>query len=385
MKSLRQIFFLAFIALSGFALAVDKGEFSTAPKTNNGNKWRIGYYEGGEYLNYQQVLIATVRGLMQLGWIETTEIPVQQGEQTKDLWNWMAKNLKSKYITFATDAHYSANWDDKTREKIAKEVIDRLNKKKDIDLIIAMGTWAGKDLANDKHHVPTLVFSTSDPVSAGIIKSTNDSGLMHVYAQVDPEKYARQIKLFHEIIGFKKLGVAFEDSESGRSYAAIEEIKKVARNLNFEIVTCFTKSDIPDIKIATETVKNCFNELVTKVDAIYVTEQGGVNNSSIQELVQIAINNRMPTFAQYGPEMVKYGFLLSTSTAGYKYLGAFYAEVIAKVLNGALPNQLDQVFEEPPKIALNIETAELVNFNPPLLILGAADEIYRKITPPEKR
>jgi ABC-type uncharacterized transport system substrate-binding protein len=208
---------------------------------------------------------------------------------------------------------------------------------------------------------------------------------MHVYAQVDPEKYARQIKLFHEIIGFKKLGVAFEDSESGRSYAAIEEIKKVARNLNFEIVTCFTKSDIPDIKIATETVKNCFNELVTKVDAIYVTEQGGVNNSSIQELVQIAINNRMPTFAQYGPEMVKYGFLLSTSTAGYKYLGAFYAEVIAKVLNGALPNQLDQVFEEPPKIALNIETAELVNFNPPLLILGAADEIYRKITPPEKR
>jgi ABC-type uncharacterized transport system substrate-binding protein len=379
-----KIGFFILVSLIGFAYAADKGQFSTEPRTNNGQKWQIAYYEGGEYLNYQQVLLATVRGLMQLGWIEPTEIPAQRGEQTKDLWNWMVKNLKSKYITFVSDGHYSANWDDAIRGKTTEKIIERLNNKKDIDLIIAMGTWAGKDLANDKHHVPTLVLSTSDPVLAGIIKSAEDSGFKHVHARVDPEQYARQIKLFHEIIGFKKLGVAYEDTETGRSYAAIDTINKIAKEQNFEVVPCFTKSDIPDVKLAAESVKKCFIELTKNSDAIYVTEQGGINNDSIPELIEILNSSHIPTFAQYGPEMVKYGFLLSISTAGFKYVGAFHAETIAKIFNGAAPNQLDQVFIEPPKIALNLKTAEIVNFNPPLVILGAADEIYRTITSPVK-
>jgi hypothetical protein len=81
--------------------------------------------------------------------------------------------------------------------------------------------------------------------------------------------------------------------------------------------------------------------------------------------------------------MVKYGFLVSTSTAGYRYVGEFHAETMAKIFNGAAPNQLDQVFEEPPKIAINLKTAEIIGFNPPLVILGAADEIFRETTKPE--
>ena len=386
LKKLSYVFKITFLLLifSITSSAADKQVFDTKPKLNNTKKWRIGYYEGGEYLNYQQVLAATVRGLMKLGWIETAEIPQQKGEQTKDLWQWLVLNTKSKYIEFAKDGHYSANWDEKSRITTTNQLIGRLNQNKDIDLIIAMGTWAGKDLANDNHHVPTIVLSTSDPVSAGIIKSINDPGFKHIHAHVDPERWERQIRLFHEIIDFKKLGVAYEDSVDGKSYAAIDVVEKTAKDLHFEIVRCHTKSDIADVKIAAESVKNCFDELVKKTDAIYVTEQGGVNNDSIPSLVQIANKSHIPTFAQYGSEMVKYGFLVSTSTAGYKYVGGFHAETIAKIFNGALPNQLDQVFVEPPKIALNLQTAELIGYNPPLIILGAADEIYREIQTPPK-
>jgi len=41
-----------------------------------------------------------------------------------------------------------------------------------------------------------------------------------------------------------------------------------------------------------------------------------------------------------------------------------------------MPNELDQLFEEPPKIAINLKTAELIGFDPPVIILGAADEIF---------
>jgi hypothetical protein len=96
-------------------------------------------------------------------------------------------------------------------------------------------------------------------------------------------------------------------------------------------------------------------------------------------LVNIANKNRIPTFSQSGSEEVKQGFLLSLSQAGFHYVGEFHAETFAKVFNGARPNQLSQLFEEPPKVAVNLKTAKIIGFNPPLLLLGAADEIYHEI------
>jgi len=352
------------------------------PTKNNGHKWRIGYYEGGEYIDYQKIFTETVHGLMRLGWIEVAEIPEQQGEQTANLWKWLSVNAKSDYLEFVTDAHYSANWDDDTRAQTVAKLTKRLNGKNDIDLLIAMGTWAGKDFASNKHSTPTMVLSASDPLSAGIIKSVEDSGYEHVHASVDPYRYERQLRVFHEIIGFKKLGVAYEDSVNGRSYAAIEFVEKVAKDRGFEIVRCNTVSDIADTSVAERSVVDCFHKLADQVDAIYVTVQGGVNMRSIPALAEFTWERGIPTFSQSGSEEVRLGFLVSISQAGFKYVGEFHAETFAKVFNGAHPNQLDQLFEEPPKIAINLKTAELIGFNPPVVLLGAADEIFQSIAQP---
>ncbi len=371
------------VLFAGPILANDKGQFSTEPTTHEGKKWRIAYYEGGEYLNYQQVFTATVKGLIKLGWIEPIDVPPQQGEQTDKLWDWLSKNIDSKYIEFIKDGHYTAKWDDNIRKSKVIEINARIQKKKDIDLLIAMGTWAGKDFANDQLTVPTMVLSTSDPISAGIIKSIDNSGFEYIHAHVDPYRWERQLRLFHEIIDFKKLGIAYEDSVNGRSYAAIDMVEKAAKERGFEIVSCHTKSDIADTKIAEDSVKKCFRDLANSTEAIYVTEQGGVNNRSIPDLVKIINDSKIPTFAQYGSEMVKYGFFMSTSTAGFKYVGEFHAETFAKVFNGAKPSELDQLFEEPPKIAINLKTSEIIGFVPPLIILGAADEIFQDIVIPK--
>ncbi|MFT5652479.1 MAG: hypothetical protein ACI8W9_000410, partial [Psychromonas sp.] len=211
-------------------------KFSSEPVLNDGKRWRIGYYEGGEYIEYQKLLVETIKGLMQLGWVDKEAIPSQQGEQTAQLWLWLNSNLNSEYIEFVPDAHYSVGWDEEFRKQRATAVIDRLKNKQDIDLIIAMGTWAGKDLANDQHSIPTMVISASDPLAAGIIKSVGDSGFDHVNATIDPSLHERQLRVFHELVEFKKLGVAFENTVSGRSYAAIEVIKAQSEKLGFEIV-----------------------------------------------------------------------------------------------------------------------------------------------------
>ncbi|OZG70716.1 ABC transporter substrate-binding protein [Hahella sp. CCB-MM4] len=357
--------------------------FSTDPVTNDGKRWRIGYYEGGEYINYQQVLTATVRSLMSLGWIESKIIPPQEGEQTADLWKWFSESLDSDYIEFVKDAHYSAHWDDKLSEKMKNTIIDRLNSKQDIDLMIAMGTRAGLDLANDRHHTPTLVLSSTDPVSAGIIKSIEDSGFSHVNATIDPGKYARQIRVFHDITDFKRLGVAYEDTQAGRSYAAIDTIQELGKKLGFSIVPCHTQSDISNISLAEHSAINCYQQLAPKVDAIYVTEQGGVTNKSLPVIVRTAHKYKIPTFSQSGSQEVRYGILASLSQANFRYFGEFHAQTMAKIFNGAKPNELPQLFEEPPRMALNLKTAEIIEFNPSLLLLGATDELFKEIDTPK--
>jgi ABC-type uncharacterized transport system substrate-binding protein len=384
-KKIVMILIICIFATSTAGFAADKGMFKTTPKLNDGKKWQIGYYEGGEYIDYQVIFTATIKGLMQLGWIKQTDIPPQKGEQTEELWKWMSANLKSRYIEFVKDAHYTAKWDDKLRVKTAEKIIHRLNNKNDIDLMIAMGTWAGQDLANERHSTDTLAFSVSDALGAGIIKSNEDSGYDHIHARVDPYRFERQIRTFHDVVGFNKLGVAYEDTVSGRSISGIDRIEKIAKERGFEIIGCYTKDDVPDKNIAEETCKQCFNNLVgKKAEAIYVTLQNGVNSNSIPELVKIVNSNGIPTFSQSGSHEVKWGFLMSLSQASYKYVGEFNAKTIAKVFNGAKPRQIPQIFEEPPKIAINIKTAEVIGYDPPVDVMLAADEIFQQVELPPK-
>ncbi|MCP4491423.1 MAG: ABC transporter substrate-binding protein [Gammaproteobacteria bacterium] len=374
------IVFLCILTTSTWAAEV----FSTSPVLNDGQKWRMAFYEGGHHANYYHYLEATILGLMRLGWIEKSDLEKVRSKKkdTKRLWNWLADNVKSDYLEFVEDGYYSANWDDEQRQKNRSQLLKRLASEEEIDLIIAMGTWAGLDLANNEHSVPTMVMSTSDPVKSGIIKSQDDSGYDHVHARVDPYRYERQLRIFHEIIKFKKLGIAFEDSIYGRSYSAIDTVEKVAADIGFEVVKCYTKSDISNTDIASQSVIRCFDKLAKQVDAMYVTIQGGVNPESIPRLVEIANKNSIPTFSQLGSKEVQQGFLFSISRSGFKPAGLFLSATIAQILNGAKPRQLKQVFEETPSIAINLKTAEIVGLYLYADILAAADTIYRDIKNP---
>ena len=373
---------LGIFAFSAVGFAADKGIFKTTPNLKDGKKWRIGYYEGGPYIDYQWIFAETVKALMKMGWIEEAMLPKLTGEETSGLWKWLATEAKSNYLEFVKDAHYNAMWEDQLREETIEKIIRRLNTKKDIDLMIAMGTWAGKDLANNRHKTNTMVVSASDAVGAGIIKSVEDSGYDHVHAYVDPFRYQRQVRVFHDMIGFKKLGVAYENTVDGRSYSAIEMVEKVAKERNFEIERCYAVSDIADVDKKEKEYVDCFRQLAQKADAIYVTVHGGVSPRSIPQMVKIANSQRTPTFSQSGSEEVKWGILASLSQAGFKYVGQFHAETFAKVFNGAKPRALDQIFEEPKKISINLKTAVAIGYDPPVDVLGAADEIFEDIETP---
>lgn len=369
----------AFFALLLVCFAWSAWANPTAPIANNGMKWRIGYVEGGAYRTYQWHLKALVLGLRQLDWVQIPDDFVRMAfPDEKSMWEWLGQNAQSEYLEFEQDAFWSGDWDETRRIANRGEIISRLNDKNDIDFIIAMGTWAGQDLANDNHSTAVIVLQSADPVLAGIVKSEKESVLPHIFAHCDPGRYKRQIKFFHSVTKFKKLGIAFEDTPAGRIYASVEDILETCRDLNVEVVECHTVTNTPNLSLSLESYRTCHESLAREVDAMYITNSASVSPKTLPKLLQPFIAAKIPTFAQMGFEAVRHGALLSSSLGDYKPIGMFYARTISQVLHGAKPNSLPQVFETPPFFALNMDTARAIGFTPSQGLLNIADVIQNE-------
>ncbi len=371
------IFLLLFQPAVSFA-SDQRGPYSSAPITNKGKKWRIGYYEGGAYVNYPINLIRLAEGLAELGWFKkhSSAIP-QDPVDSKSVWHELGKT-DSDFIEFVDEAYWSAGWDKGQRVLNRTSALKYLNEKK-LDMIIAMGTWAGQDLATNEHSVPTMIVSTSDPVKAKIIDSSDDSGFDHVHAKCDPTRYLRQVRLFHNMVGFKKLGLVYENSVDGRTYGAIDDVERIAAERAFEIVSCEAPFSGVDKAVSTQALIKCHEELAPKVDALYITVHRGVDSKRMAEILEPLLQNKIPTFYMRGPKEVKHGVMMSISRGGFVEVGRYHANVAAKIFNGAKARDLDQVFEDPKQIAINMKTAEKINFVVPPIFLKIADEIYKDI------
>ena len=343
---------------------------------------RVAYCESGEFANYASTLQGLALGLSEIGLIgDVSALPYQIGQsETRSLWRWLAARPSGETIVFVPDAYYSfAHQNKEQQEALQEQIIARLNHG-DIDILIVMGTQAGKALANERHKTPTFVFSTSNAVQAGIIAAATDSGYEHVWAHMDPARYQRQLEIFHDLINFKRLGLVYEPSLEGEAFAALPDVERVASERGFEIVRAFVKDRQADKAEHLRQMKEAHRLLAGQgVDAVYSTLYFDRDISRLAESFAPLYEKKIPVFAQQGAAEVKGGALLSVSRADFRGIGRFGAQAIAKTLQGTSPRQIPQVYENTPNIVLNMEVAEKIDYMPNFDILLAADEIYQSI------
>lgn len=370
---------ISFLFIFSFPLIAGDKRFSSSPihSPSKYKKWRIGYFQGGEYADYRDTLLATIDGLIELGWIEPFNTAQFIKDDVQTIWEYLAKKIESDYLTFVNDGFYSAAWKTENRSTVTEQLVKRVQDKNDFDILFAMGTWAGQDLSKSNIDTNILVMSSTDPVVAGIIKSSHDSGNKNIHVQIDPTFHARQIKYFYEVMQFEKLGIIFENSKAGKSYAGISSAEDVSKKYGFELVTCHALSDSADISQCEREYLDCIDQLSTKVDALYISAHGGVNDNSIKTITQKTNQYKIPTFSQSGPKEIEQGILLTLARIDFYKLGLFEAAILANVLNGASPGDLVQIFEEPLHIALNIDTARQIGYLPSADVIAAADMIFR--------
>lgn len=365
---------------STYTFTAGNGANPSVPHDNGGKKWRIAYCEPEPFVNYASTFYNLIMGLKEMGWlVNIDELPYTKGQnETESMWKWLSEHDTGPYIEFIKDGFYTFfKLEGKKLEEVKANMISRLNQKKDIDLVLAMGTGAGKTLANNKHSVPTLVLSTSNAVQSGIIKSVEDSGSPHLWAHMNPYRYRRQIEVFHDSFKFKKIGIVYEDTQAGRSYAAIEDMEQVAKEKGFEIIS----HNVVDANTeeCSKQLMDAYKSLAGKVDAMYMSVYTWRDVKKLPQYLEPFFEKKLPVFSQQGEAEVKYGALMSVYRADYKGIGSFAADTVTKVLCGTPPQKLPQVFEDTPSIVLNLETAKRIGFKPPFKMLLIADNIYTTI------
>lgn len=141
---------------------------------------------------------------------------------------------------------------------------------------------------------------------------------------------------------------------------------------------CTTALNVPpDQSFAN--LKQCVSQLAKTSDAVYLTTNSGMQWNRMRELLQPLIEAGVPSFSQSGIEETKLGVLMSLSQSSFSSEGRFGAEAIVKVMDGIRPRDVGQVFDSAIGLAINLEMARLIYWDPPFEILLAADAIYQDI------
>lgn len=349
------------------------------PKKNkNIKKYKIAVIQSDDYPEYDGVFQSIFDGLITLGWIkENDKIQKNKNKINRDFIRLLEKTDYSDYIEFSYDNFFSFMADSENRTQNEFKNIMKKAENKEIDLVILLGTLASKEvLKSEKYQVNTVMDAVSDPIGSGLVISIENSGKEYLTGRIDEEQYNRQIRLFHDVIGFKKLGVIYEDTEDGRLYAGISYVENIARERGFEIIKSHKAMAEPTLEEYPKAFKmylESLDDICPKVDAVFLGISGGLESGNIQNVIDKLIQYKLPFFTPEGSDNVRKGVMLGVSG---KEVGLYNAQKIVKILKGEKPNSLNQKYEKMPSISININTANLIGVDLPVEVIRNADEIF---------
>jgi len=310
--------------------------------------FKIGYIEGGKYWIFDKTMDAVNKSLEKKGWLSKVE-------------------YLEKY-------HFSPGWDNQNQWVNKAEI---LMDSQELDLIICAGTDATASILKvNNNKTPVVAIGVTDPVGSGFVKNRSDSGIDNFFVRIVPDRFERMFKIFHDVVGFKNLGLIYPDTENGRKYTNLEAARKTSKNSGFNII---------EYKMDSEKTSECLNALkVLKnkgMDAFFIPSLlcFYISENDISPLTDFLIKNNIPSFARNGSNYVKSGALMGFSTVDFSKRGDFIADKIIRILQGVSPRKLNMTDTAVPKISFNLKVAAEIGFDPPFDILAATDELYDEI------
>lgn len=341
-------------------------------KKEGGGKFCIAYVDIDPYNpTFRQIYFA-IEALRDIGWISYDALPFdpETDADSLALMNWLADNAQSDYLEFSRESNYYTSVS--TEEEIYESLKPQVESGK-IDIILAMATSVSAMVQRFNFDVPLLMYGVSDAVGSGLVASAEDSGNDNYWAHIDSSAYERQLQYYYDTVGFKNIGVIYEDEV----IASIDDYRKAAKSNGFTLTEYILVRDVPDedyYRAYGEYIDKMINE--DKVDAFVITSNSITDIDMAKQLMQRFIDNNIPVFAQIDAAMVQEGAaLLIVDPRDATETGPFVANIIGSVLNGSKPRDLEQEYGSAPFLTLNLDVADKIGFKPSFEMLIACEKV----------
>ena len=358
-------------------------EIPAPHKKPDGSKYRIGIIISGEYWEFFDNIKGLLEGFANIGWAKPVTVPASV-KDSEQLIQWLSKQDYSDYLEFASGHFYNLEWGD-ALDYAESRVIKR---RPDVDLFLVYGGMAAKLLyQEDSYPIPVIADAITDVLAAGVTQSETDSGRDFFTNKIDVDLFRKQVRLFHDIAKFDRLGIVYGDDDYGVIYGAVRDVEAVAAERGFEIVR---NTNVKE-EMAPDTVAlylKALKDVASRSDAVYIGASTAVTEYNIMpQIVKILDDEKIPSFALEGSIRVKNGILFSLASSGMIRSGIYTAGKAVQIFSGTSPRSLDQRFESVPSAAINLATAEKIGFEIPVDIIINSDEVYvtRNGGPPVNR
>jgi len=233
----------------------------------------------------------------------------------------------------------------------------------EVSVIVPISTPSAQGAVAATKDIPIVFTAVTDPVAAQIVSSREKPG-GNVTGISDMSPLAEHVALILEITpDVKRLGVVYNPGETN-SVVLVERLKEVAVDAGIEVVESpATKSG--DVQQATLA-------LVGKVDAIYIPTDNTVV-SALEAAVGVATESQIPLYAG-DTDSVPRG---AVATVGFNYhdIGVQTGKIVARVLRGENPDDIDVSFATGTDLVVNPGAAAAYGIEIPAAVIERANQV----------
>jgi putative ABC transport system substrate-binding protein len=254
--------------------------------------------------------------------------------------------------------YQSAQGQPATAAQIAKQFVGDA-----VTIIVPISTPSAQAALAATRDIPIVFTAVTDPVAAELVPSLKAPG-GNITGISDMSPMADHVALIKEITpNVKTLGVLFNPGEAN-SVSLVNRLKEVAGPAGLTIVEApVTKS--ADVQAAAR-------GLVGNVDAMYVPTDNTVV-SALEAAIAVAEENDIP-FYSGDTDSVNRGTLASI---GFNYfdVGVETGKLVARVLKGEKPGDIDVTFASGTDLFVNKAAAEKMGVTIPGAVLARANTV----------
>ncbi|MBY4677093.1 ABC transporter substrate-binding protein [Marinobacterium arenosum] len=248
------------------------------------------------------------------------------------------------------------------------------------DLVVTWGTSVSKaiigpikDGSNQSQlgDIPAMFMVVADPVSAGIVKSYEQSGRPLVTGIRNRVPEEVQIRAMQDYMDAKRIGVIYSPSELN-SVLNTEQLQTLSETMGFELVTRTYAVDEKGNPLDGQLPGLMKQMTAERVDVIYVGSSS-YNRQQRDEFTQAAADQGLPVASAYEAMVTKSQGLLAVANRYYN-VGRLAASQAEKVLfDGKQPGSLPISALSRFSVFINIDVARKLELFPPIQLLRFAE------------